>query len=152
MFTAKSNIFLQASAAFNNSNLFCNDQRKLFEIADEILWDFMTLQLFMAHHIYGWFITHLHCCYTGHMGWGLLKLCSLISPLYIFKIQNSHISESIYHVHIWQVSPQLTAVVTPVKYECEIQQVLRVLIPMKNKENSGVENNGLVTPTEASLH
>ena len=42
-----------------------------------------------------------------------------------------------------------TAVVTPVKYECDIAQVTSVFIILKNWENNGTEKIGLVTPTPA---
>ena len=46
------------------------------------------------------------------------------------------------HVHICQVSPQLT-----VKYERDTVQVTSVLISLKNWENNETEKIGLVTPT-----
>ena len=39
------------------------------------------------------------------------------------------------------------AVVTPGKYECDIQEVSSVLIILNNWENNGTEEIGLATPT-----
>ena len=41
-----------------------------------------------------------------NQGWGLLKLRSLISPLWKFSILQKHILDYSNHIHIWQVSPQ----------------------------------------------
>ena len=41
-------------------------------------------------------------------GWGLLKLCSLISPQAKFSILQKYLLDSLNHIHIWQVSPQLS--------------------------------------------
>ena len=42
------------------------------------------------------------------LGWGLLKLRSLISPLQKISIYHNSRSHTLHHVHIWQVSPQLS--------------------------------------------
>ena len=41
-------------------------------------------------------------------GWGVLKLCSLISPQAKFSILQKYLLDSLNHIHIWQVSPQLS--------------------------------------------
>ena len=41
-------------------------------------------------------------------GWGLLKLRSLISPQAKFSILQKYLLDSLNHIHIWQVSPQLS--------------------------------------------
>ena len=40
-----------------------------------------------------------------------------------------------------------SAVVTPVKYECDIMQVTLGLIALKNWENNGTEKIHLINPT-----
>ena len=40
--------------------------------------------------------------------WGLLKLCSLIPPWAKFSTQQKYMLDSLNHIHIWQVSPQLS--------------------------------------------
>ena len=42
------------------------------------------------------------------LGWGLLKLRSSISPLAKFSILQKCLLHSLNHIHIWQVSPQLS--------------------------------------------
>ena len=44
---------------------------------------------------------------VGNQGWGSLKLRSLISPLGKFSILQRLRLESLNHIHIWQMSPQL---------------------------------------------
>ena len=47
--------------------------------------------------------------YNGtHLGWGLLKLCSLISLLGLFLNSKTCLLYPVNHIHIWQVSPQLS--------------------------------------------
>ena len=41
-------------------------------------------------------------------GWGLLKLRSLISPQANFSILPKYLLDYLHHMHIWQVSPQLS--------------------------------------------
>ena len=38
-----------------------------------------------------------------HLGWGLLKLCSLISLWWIFSILDDYHLQTSNHIHIWQV-------------------------------------------------
>ena len=44
----------------------------------------------------------------AYLGWGLLKLRSLISPLAKFSILQKYLLYYLHHIHIWQVSPQLS--------------------------------------------
>ena len=43
-----------------------------------------------------------------YLGWGLLKLRSLISPWAKFSILQKYLLYSLNHIHIWQMSPQLS--------------------------------------------
>ena len=45
---------------------------------------------------------------TTAQGWGLLKLRSLISPQANFSILPKYLLDYLHHIHIWQVSPQLS--------------------------------------------
>ena len=42
------------------------------------------------------------------LGWGLLKLRSLISPEAKFSILQKYLLDPLYYIHIWQVSLQLS--------------------------------------------
>ena len=76
-------------------------------------------------------------------GGGLLKIRSLISPLRESLILQKYRSDTFNHVHICQVSPQLSCGDT-----CQTWtwQVTTVLIIRKKWENNGTEKIGLVTP------
>ena len=84
--------------------------------------------------------------FSGDQGWGLLKLRSLISPLREILILQKYWLNTYNHVHICQVSPQLSCGDTA-KYELDIIQVTIVFIISKDWENNGTEKIGLVTPT-----
>ena len=45
---------------------------------------------------------------SHYQGWGLLKLRSLISPQAEFSILQKYLLDYLHHIHIWQVSPQLS--------------------------------------------
>ena len=77
------------------------------------------------------------------LGWRLLKLRSLISPLPEILIHPKGRLDDLNHDHIWQVSPQPSC---DDKYKCYIVQVIGVLIILKNWKNKATEKLGLVTP------
>ena len=52
-----------------------------------------------------WTLSYFSCI---DLGWGLLKLRSLISPLQKISIYHNSRSHTLNHVNIWQVSPQLS--------------------------------------------
>ena len=45
---------------------------------------------------------------TSKPGVGVTKLRSLISPLAKFSILSKYLLDYLHHIHIWQVSPQLS--------------------------------------------
>ena len=80
------------------------------------------------------------------LGWGLPKLCSLISPQAKFFIQK-WLSNSLNHIHIWQVSPQLSCAHT-----CHIWTWSSIANTCSNNSGkfekyNGTKEIGLVTPT-----
>ena len=85
-------------------------------------------------------------CHRDQQGWGLLKLRSLISPLREILIKQKYKSDNFNHVHICQVSPQLSWGDT-----CQIWTWYHTgnhcFDHSEKWENNGTEKIGLVTPT-----
>ena len=92
------------------------------------------------------FVTLLYVHVCQDLGWGLLKLRSLISPFREILISQNCRFNTHNHVHICQVSPQLSCGDT-----CQIWTWYRIgnccFITLKNFENNGTAEIGLVTPT-----
>ena len=53
-------------------------------------------------------VVEMNQCWFTHQGWGLLQLRSLISPQAEYLILEKHLLDYLHHIHIWQVSPQLS--------------------------------------------
>ena len=75
------------------------------------------------------------------LGWGLLKLCSLISPLRNFFFQN-YLLCSLNHIHVWWVSPQGSCGDT-----YQIWKIMSIFDCGEKLGNNGIEEIALVTPT-----
>ena len=69
-------------------------------------------------------------------GWGLLKLHLWISPLWLFKILQNWMLDYLNHVHIWQLSPQLSCSDT-----CQIWMWYVIVIPCFDKTKKNGRNN-----------
>ena len=85
-------------------------------------------------------------CLQPHLGWGLLKLHSLIFPQAKFRSCKST-SYIQWITFIFYRCRHSSAVATPVKYKRDIQYLTFVLTMLKILENNRMKEIGLVTPT-----